>query len=106
MVLYVVSLYPLYLHMFVTPMNTKEEVAQEWWATSVIGRWAFLTRWGLTLQPLQFAVSLLGEVTNALPLRRVAFAMAVPVASIGIFVAIQFYALVVPNPEPVGRARV
>ena len=61
---------------------------------SVLGRWPFLTRWGITLQPLYFALSLLGEVTGAVGPRRAACALAVPVASVGAYVTVQFYTLV------------
>ena len=97
-VLLFLSFVPLYMHVYVMPMNKKTESEQEWAAMSILGRWPFLTRWGLTLQPVYFALSLIGEVTGALGPRRAAYALAVPIASVGIFVTVQFYTLVTRAP--------
>jgi hypothetical protein len=96
--LFLASLVPLYLHAIAMPMNPKKESAQEWEAMRLLGRWPFLTRWGLTLQPVYFALSLVGEATGAPAPRRAAYALAVPVASVGAFVTVQFYTLVTRAP--------
>jgi len=93
----VVAAFALYVNALCQPYPRREDKVYNAVA-GPFGRWIFLTRQTLALQAVHFTVSVLAPFSS-LQLTTGTYIWAVYLGGQGLFVTIQFFTLVTPNPE-------
>ena len=93
----VLAVFVLYEHALVCPFPM-EDTVDIWGVTQKIGRWIYLTRQVLAIQAFHVVASCLADFDLWPAMRVPTHSASVLVAGLGIFVTIQFFALVYNDP--------
>ena len=89
---------PLLMHMYALPVSERKGEENMWQAMSVVGRWAYLTRWALAFQAAYMGLCWFAEnAHHSTWALRAGYGTAVFAAALNVFVTVQYYTLVYPT---------
>ena len=92
-----VACFVFYQHLRVLPFAL--ESSDMIHACRAMGRWIFITRHTLSFQAIHAVISFLGDLGVHVVDPAATHSMAVMVATLGVFVTIQYFVMVVPHPD-------